>query len=148
MELSKQPILGARQSRRYITITTVGMLVGCSLAFLLQLDTAIPLSRETLGFVVFLTGLAFAAYAGWAHGGALPGVSSVFLLVFWMAIFPPAVAYLRRRKYAGGRYSTVTLSDELSRPGARAWTCNRVSTVYPTWSTPLRRRHVLTRCRS
>ena len=118
MELSKQPILGTRQPRRYITIATVGMLVGCFLAFLLQLDTAIPLSRGTLGFVVFLTGLAFAAYAGWAHGGALPGVSSVFLLVFWMAIFPPAVAYLRRREYAGGRYSTVTLSNELSRPGA------------------------------
>jgi len=48
----------------------------------------------------------------------LPGVSSVFLLVFWMAIFPPAVAYLRRREYAGGRYSTVILSNELSRPGA------------------------------
>lgn len=82
MKLLKQPILGIRQPRRYITIATIGILVGCSFAFLLQLDTAIPLSRGMLGFVVFLMGLAFVAYAGWAHGGALPGVSSVFLLVF------------------------------------------------------------------
>ena len=75
MELSKQPIFSTRQPRHYIIIATIGMLVGCSLAFLLQLDTAIPLSRGMLGFIVFLMGLAFAAYAGWAHGGALPGVS-------------------------------------------------------------------------
>lgn len=116
MNLSSQAIFGIRQSRRHVAIATAGLLVGCTLAFIIRLDAVIPFSRWTVGFAVFLVGLVIAAYAGWARGGALPGVSSVFLLVLWMAFFPPAVAYLGGREHAGGRYSTVRLSQALYSP--------------------------------
>ena len=116
MNVSKRALLGTRRPRRRAAAATVGLLAGCTFAFLLRLDTAIPLSGWELGFVVFSAGLVVAAYAGWTHGGALPGVSSVFLLLLWMAFFPPAVAYFRGREHAGGRYSTITLSDALSSP--------------------------------
>ena len=105
-----------RQPRRRAVGATVGLLAGCTLAFLARLDVVIPLSGWDLGFVVFAAGLVVAAYAGWARGGAFPGVGSVFLLLLWMAIFPPVVAYLRGREHAGGRYGTITLSDALSSP--------------------------------
>ena len=95
MDVSRRALLGVRRSRRRAVGVTVGLLAGCTFAFLVRLDTAIPLARWDLGFAVFAAGLVVAAYAGWTHGGALPGVSSVFLLSLWMAFFPPAVAYLR-----------------------------------------------------
>ena len=117
MDVSRRALLGVRRSRRRAVGVTVGLLAGCTFAFLVRLDTAIPLARWDLGFAVFAAGLVVAAYAGWTHGGALPGVSSVFLLLLWMAFFPPAVAYLRGREHAGGRYSTVRLSGALYSPG-------------------------------
>ena len=117
MDVSRRALLGVRRSRRRAVGVTVGLLAGCTFAFLVRLDTAIPLARWDLGFAVFAAGLVVAAYAGWTHGGAIPGVSSVFLLSLWMAFFPPAVAYLRGREYAGGRYSTVRLSGALYTPG-------------------------------
>ena len=117
MNVSRRALLGVRQPRRRVVGATVGLLAGCTFAFLVRLDTAIPLSGWELGFAVFAVGLVVAAYAGWTHGGALPGVSNVFLLLLWMAFFPPAVAYLRGKEHAGGRYSTVRLSEALYTPG-------------------------------
>ena len=117
MNVSGRALLGVRRSRRRAVGVTVGLLAGFTFAFLVRLDTAIPLGRWDLGFAVFAAGLVVAAYAGWARGGAFPGVGSVFLLLLWMAIFPPAVAYFRGREHAGGRYSTVRLSGALYTPG-------------------------------
>ena len=94
VNVSRRALLGTRRPRRRIAAATVGLLAGCTLAFLARLDVVIPLSGWELGFVVFSAGLVVAAYAGWARGGAFPGVGSVFLLLLWMAIFSPAVAYL------------------------------------------------------
>ena len=116
MNVSRRALLGVRQPRRRAVGATVGLLAGCTFAFLTRLDTAIPLGGWGLGFLVFSAGLAIAAYAGWARGGALPGVGSVFLLLLWVAIFPPAVAYFRGREHAGGRYSMISLSDALLSP--------------------------------
>ena len=69
-----------------------------------------------LGFLVFSAGLVVAAYAGWARGGAFPGVGSVFLLLLWMALFPPVVGYLRGEKYSSPRYTTVRLGEVLLTP--------------------------------
>ena len=41
----------------------------------------------------------------------------MFLLLLWMAICPPVVAYLRGREYSGSRYSTIRLSDALHTTG-------------------------------
>jgi len=117
MNVSRRALLGVRQPRRRIAAVTVGLLVGCTFAFLTRLDTAIPLGGWGLGFLVFAAGLVVAAYAGWARGGAFPGVGSVFLLLLWMGIFPPVVAYLRGREYADDRYSTIRLSDALHTTG-------------------------------
>ena len=117
MDVSRRALLGVRRPRRRAVGATVGLLAGCTFAFLVRLDTAIPLGRWDLGFAVFVAGLVVAAYAGWTHGGTLPGVSSVFLLSLWMAFFPPAVAYLQGREHAGDRYSTVRLSGALYTPG-------------------------------
>ena len=116
MDVSRRALLGMRRPRRRAVGATVGLLAGCTFAFLVRLDTAIPLGRWELGFAVFAAGLVVAAYAGWAHGGAFTGIANVSLLVLWMAFFPPAVAYLRGREYAGSRYSTVRLSQALYAP--------------------------------
>ena len=117
MNVSRRALLGVRRPRRHIAAATVGLLAGCTLAFLARLDVVIPLGGWELGFVVFSAGLVVAAYAGWARGGAFPGVGSVFLLLLYMAIFPPVVAYLRGREYSGSRYSTIRLSDALHTTG-------------------------------
>ena len=116
MDLSNQTVFGVKRSRRRIAVATAGLLIVCTLAFILRLDTVIPIGGWALGFTVFLTGLVIAAYAGWARGGALPGLGSVFLLLLWMAFFPPAGAFLLRREYAGSRYDTISLSDALWSP--------------------------------
>ena len=117
MNVSRRALLGVRQPRRRAVGATVGLLAGCTLAFLARLDVVIPLSGWDLGFIVFSAGLVVAAYAGWTHGGAFTGIANVSLLLLWMAFFPPAVAYLRGREHAGGRYSTVRLSEALYTPG-------------------------------
>jgi len=117
MNVSRRALLGVRRPRRRIAAATVGLLAGCTLAFLVRLDVMIPLGGWDLGFVVFAAGLVVAAYAGWARGGAFPGVSSVFLLLLWMALFPPVVGYLRGEKYSSPRYTTVRLSEVLLTPG-------------------------------
>ena len=117
MNISRRALLGVRQPRRRAVGATVGLLAGCTLAFLARLDVVIPLSGWDLGFVVFAAGLVVAAYAGWARGGAFPGVGSVFLLLLWMALFPPVVGYLRGEKYSSPRYTTVRLSEVLLTPG-------------------------------
>jgi len=117
MNVSRRALLGVRQPRRRAVGATVGLLAGCTFAFLVRLDTAIPLGGWELGFAVFAAGLVVAAYAGWTHGGAFTGIANVSLLLLWMAFFPPAVAYLRGREHAGGRYSTVRLSEALYTPG-------------------------------
>lgn len=116
MNVSRRALLGVRRSRRRIAAATVGLLAGCTFAFLARLDVVIPLGGWGLGFAVFAVGLVVAAYAGWARGGAFLGVGSVSLLLLWMAFFPPAVAYLRGREHAGDRYSTVRLSQALYTP--------------------------------
>ena len=116
MDVSRRALLGVRQPRRRAVGATVGLLAGCTFAFLVRLDTAIPLGRWELGFAVFSAGLVVAAYAGWTRGGAFTGIANVSLLLLWMAFFPPAVAYLRGREYAGSRYSTVRLSQALYAP--------------------------------
>ena len=72
MDVSIRAFLGVRRPRRRAVGVTVGLLAGCTFAFLVRLDTAIPLGRWDLGFAVFAAGLVVAAYAGWTHGGALP----------------------------------------------------------------------------
>ena len=116
MNVPRRTLLGVRRPRRCIAAATVGLLAGCTLAFLARLDVVIPLGGWDLGFVVFAAGLVVAAYAGWARGGAFPGAGSVLLLLLWMAFFPPAVAYLRGREHAGDRYSTVRLTQALYSP--------------------------------
>jgi len=116
MDVSNQTVFGVKRSRRRVAVATAGLLIVCTLAFILRLDTVIPIGGWALGFTVFLTGLVIAAYAGWARGGALPGLGSVFLLLLWMAFFPPAVAYLSGREYAGARYDTTSVSDVLNPP--------------------------------
>ncbi|PSQ42939.1 hypothetical protein BRD07_02740 [Halobacteriales archaeon QS_9_68_42] len=116
MNASRRALLGTRRPRRRIAAATVGLLAGCTLAFLARLDVVIPLSGWDLGFIVFSAGLVVAAYAGWARGGAFPGVGSVSLLLLWMTIFPPVVGYLRGKKYSSPRYTTVRLSDVLLTP--------------------------------
>ena len=117
MNVSRRAILGVRRPRRRTAAATVGLLAGCTFAFFLQLDTAIPLGGWGLGFLVFSAGLAIAGYAGWARGGAFPGVGTVLPLLLWMAIFPPVVAYFRGREYADDWYSTIRLSDALHTTG-------------------------------
>jgi hypothetical protein len=116
MNVSRRALLGVGRPRRRAAAATVGLLVGGTLAFLARLDVVIPLSGWELGFVVFLAGLVVAAYAGWARGGAFPGVGSVFLLLLWMAFFPPVVGYLRGENYSSPRYTTVRLSEVLLTP--------------------------------
>ena len=117
MNISRRAILGVRRPRRRIAAAIVGLLAGCTFAFLLQLDTAMPPGGWELGVAVFAAGLVVAVYAGWARGGAFPGVGSVLLPLLWVAILPPVVAYLRGREYSGSRYSTIRLSDALHTTG-------------------------------
>jgi len=116
MDVSNQTVFGVKRSRRRVAVATAGLLIVCTLAFILRLDTVIPFGGWAHGFTVFLTGLVIAAYAGWARGGALPGLGSVFLLLLWMAFFPPVVAYLSGMEYTWTRYTTIRLSDALWSP--------------------------------
>ena len=116
MDVSNQTVFGVKWSRRRLAVATAGLLIVCTLAFILRLDTVIPIGRWALRFTVFLTGLVIAAYAGWARGGALPGLGSLFLLLLWMAFFPPVVAYLSGMEHASDRYSTIRVSGALNSP--------------------------------
>ena len=109
MAASRQALLGLRRPRNRTVSAVTAVLVGYALAFVARLGTVLPFIG--LDIVAFAAGLGIAAYAGWARGGALVGLGSVFLPLLWISFIPPLVAYLRGLKFAGSRYSTIRMSQ-------------------------------------
>lgn len=81
-------LLGDRPHRVRVLALAVGLPVLASVAFLLEYDAV-------LGFGLLYVALAIALYGGWTRAGVLAGIGTVFLVILWRFVVPPAIGYLR-----------------------------------------------------